>query len=141
MTYSILHPALVLIIWTLIVALWLYFTRLPAIFKIRPNFNKIKNGAQLRQVLPEKINWVADNYNHLHEQPVIFYALCFILHFTSTDHPDSINTILAWTYVFIRIIHSLWQGILNIVPVRFALFICGTVTLMILAIRSAFLLF
>jgi hypothetical protein len=141
MQNTILQPVAILIFWTLIVWLWMYSTRLPAIFTTKPDFKKIKHSSQLRQVLPEKVNWVADNYNHLLEQPVIFYAVCFLIHSIPAADGNTININLAWAYVIIRIIHSLWQGLVNIVPIRFMLFTCSTVLLVILTIRSLLLFF
>ena len=90
-----LQPALALVVWTLFIWVWMYATRLPAVFKTRPNFHKIKTGQQLRQVLPDRINWVADNYNHLHEQPTVFYVLCVLLYLVNSE--TSWGLTLAWT--------------------------------------------
>lgn len=123
MESGLLQPAVALIAWTLVVWILMYATRLPAIAKARVNFAQVKNGAQLRQVLPERINWIADNYNHLHEQPVLFYSLCVIL---TVVGGGVANIKLAWAYVGIRVAHSLWQSFFNQVHFRFVLFVAGT---------------
>ena len=138
MQISILQPALALVIWTLVVWTWMYATRLPAIFRSKVNFDKVKNGAQLREVLPEKTNWVSDNYNHLHEQPTVFFALCFI--FAIINGATSLDVKLAWAYVALRVAHSLWQILVNYVNVRFVLFILSTLMLIALTIRAALLI-
>ena len=48
---------------------------------------------------------------------------------------------LAWAYVGLRILHSLVQATVNIVLVRFAIFIAGTLALALLAGRDAWALF
>jgi hypothetical protein len=135
MNTLLLQPACALVVWTLIIWVWMYATRLPAIFKARVNFDKVKNGAQLRPLLPERVSWVADNYNHLLEQPVIFYALCFVLILSGSQNESSL--ILAWSYVALRITHSLWQCLINHVTTRFFIFSISTFVLMALALQSA----
>lgn len=134
MKYALLQPALALVIWTLIIWVWMYATRLPAIFKVRPNFRQIKTGQQLRQVLPDKTNWVADNYNHLHEQPTVFYMLCVLLYLTNPE--TSVGLCFAWAYVALRIAHSLWQILINQVNGRFALFSLSTFMLIAMSVLA-----
>ena len=86
-----------------------------------------------------KAVWVADNYNHLHEQPTIFYALCVYSHLAGVV--DGVNVGLAWAYVAIRIVHSFIQITTNFVPLRFVVFNIGSLVLMILAIRNVLGLF
>jgi hypothetical protein len=138
MQISILQPALALVIWTLVVWVWMYATRLPAILKAKVNFDKVKNGAQLRQTLPERANWATDNYNHLHEQPTVFFALCFM--FAIINGATSLDVKLAWAYVVLRIAHSLWQILINSVNPRFVLFILSTLMLIVLTFRAALLI-
>jgi hypothetical protein len=135
MKYPMLQPALALVIWTLLIWVWMYVTRLPAIFKTRPNFRQIKTGQQLRQVLPDKINWVADNYNHLHEQPTVFYMLCVLLYLTNPE--SSACLYLAWLYVALRVAHSLWQILINEINARFTLFSLSSLTLMFMCVLAA----
>jgi hypothetical protein len=131
----IIAPVVALIVWTMIMWIWMYATRLPAIGRLKPDFNVIKTGKQLREVLPERTNWVADNYNHLFEQPVIFYAVCFALAFMGLG--AGLNTSLAWAYVGLRVAHSLWQCLFNIIPVRFVLFALSSLVLLALTVHAA----
>ena len=135
MNKIMLAPALALVVWTLCMWVLLYATRLPAIFKAKVDFNKVRTANQLRAALPEKTSWISDNYNHLHEQPVIFYTLCFILALV-TEH-NELNAVLAWVYVALRVTHSLWQSFVNIIPVRFAIFVLASSVLFALAFRAA----
>jgi len=133
-----LQPVLVLILWTLIIWVWMYATRIPAIqaAKIDPNTN-IHPGALDK--LPASVRVVADNYNHLHEQPTIFYALAFCAHLAGVT--DTITIAVAWGYVGLRILHSFVQIILKNVIVRFSIFTLSTIGLFVLAGRIAFSLF
>ncbi len=134
-----LTPVLVLIIWTLIVLVFMLSRRIPAMNKINRNTQKFIENPELMQQLPNKAKWAADNYNHLHEQPVIFYALMFYL--AATNAGDSVNLYLAWGYVISRILHSLIQMGKNIVIARFLVFVIGTVLLMLMALRAVLALF
>jgi hypothetical protein len=130
---SILTPVLALVIWSLIVWIWMYATRLPAIQAARIDPDKAKFPGAL-DVLPDRVRGVADNYNHLMEQPTIFYALVFYAYLTSGN--DLINIMLAWSYVALRVVHSLIQGTVNRVLLRFTVHFISTIPLMIIAGRS-----
>ena len=133
---TMMAPVLALIVWTLIVLVWLYVRRIPAMRKAGIDPAKIKGSesyASMPPIAPKAV-WVADNYNHLHEQPTIFYALCIYSHLTGVA--DEINAGLAWAYVGIRVVHSLIQITSNFVPLRFVVFNIGSLVLMIIAGRN-----
>ena len=72
-----LHPVLALIVWTLVMWLWMYATRIPAMQKAQINPDDARHPGTYGDKLPANVRSVADNYNHLHEQPTVFYALMF----------------------------------------------------------------
>jgi hypothetical protein len=76
---------------------------------------------------PGREQFVADNYNHLMEQPTIFYAAALAAHVAL--EVDAITIGLAWTYVVLRIIHTFVQTGANVVMQRFYLFIASTLAL------------
>jgi hypothetical protein len=124
---------LALITWSLIMWLWMYATRLPAMAKagIDPQDAAIPGALD---VLPVKARQVANNYNHLHEQPTIFYALVVYCHLAGTV--DALMIQLAWGYVAARFLHSITQATFNRVTVRFTLFVLSNVALFWIAIRN-----
>jgi hypothetical protein len=73
------------------------------------------------------------------EQPTIFYAVAFTLALLGAD--GGLNTSLAWSYVVIRVAHSLVQATINIVMLRFAIFMSGTLVLLAMTIRAALVVF
>ncbi|MDG2045375.1 MAG: MAPEG family protein, partial [Maricaulis sp.] len=79
MTSTILTPMLAMIVWTFVMWTWMYATRIPAMRKARINPSKMKLKSEM-DVLPNEVKRIADNYNHLHEQPTIFFALVVYLH-------------------------------------------------------------
>ncbi len=137
MQAQMLAPAAVLVVWTLIVLLWIIPARFGAVAKVADKSvlpNKVGvRGNDLEGVLPDKANWPAHNHSHLHEQPTLFYATVLII---AVMGPAAIDVTLAWVYVALRIVHSLWQNLVNTVPVRFALFLASTTALIVLAIRA-----
>lgn len=130
MSDTILTPVLVLILWSLVMWAWMYATRIPAMRKARISAAKLKEKSEL-DVLPRSVRQVAENYNHLHEQPVIFYALVFYSHLAGTASETMIWA--AWIYVAIRILHSLIQALWNFIPVRFLAFVASSLVLIFMA--------
>ena len=80
-TAEILKPAILLAAWTMIMWVWMYATRIPAMIKAQVNSDALANDPELTldKVLPPQIQWKAHNYNHLHEAPTVFYAIAIIL--------------------------------------------------------------
>ena len=138
---NMMTPVLALVVWTMVILVWLYLRRIPAMRKAGIEPAKIKGSESYASMPPlnPKAVWVSDNYNHLHEQPVIFYALCVYTHLVGVW--DGLNVGLAWAYVAIRIVHSLIQVTTNFVPLRFAVFNLGSIVLAIIAVRNVLGLF
>lgn len=137
MQAQILAPAAVLVLWSLVMLLWLARVRFAGFRAKGINLARAKPGGRgqdLEGVLPDPVNWKAHNYAHLMEQPTLFYATVTIL---AIMGPASADVWLAWGYVALRVVHSLWQATVNRVPVRFALFMLSTLCLIALAIRAA----
>jgi len=130
---SLLTPVLALIVLSLLVWIWMYATRIPAMNAAKIDPQKAKHPGSLN-MLPSSARQVADNYNHLMEQPTIFYALVFYI--VLSGHTDPLHIWLAWLYVGLRVIHTLVQCTVNHVPTRFAIFSLATLVLMVMAARE-----
>jgi len=138
MTVSpLLGPVVALVAWTLVMFIWMYITRLSAMKRagISLKGRVGTRGGALEGVIPDQANWKAHNYNHLMEQPTIFYAIVLALALMHFDAP--INVYLAWGYVVLRIIHSLIQATVNVVTWRFLVFILATLCLIGLTTHAA----
>ena len=131
--HTMLTPVLALIVWTLIVWVWMYATRIPAMQAARINPQEAQHASAL-VVLPSRVRFVADNYNHLMEQPTIFYAMVFYI--VLAGHTDLVHIWLAWAYVVLRVIHSLIQNTVNNVTARFSVFALSTFVLAAMAIKE-----
>ena len=133
----ILAPAAVLVLWSLVVLIWVSATRFPAFAKIGLKISTAEPGSRyvdVESMMPAKVNWKSHNYTHLMEQPTIFYAAVAIL--ALAGEGIGINVTLAWAYVVIRIVHSIWQGTVNIISVRVTLFTLSSLCLWVLAINA-----
>ena len=134
---SILAPAAILVLWSLVVLAWVTATRFPAFAKAGINVANTPRGARYADVekdMPAKVNWVSHNYTHLMEQPTLFYAAVAIL--AIAGDTSAVSLYAAWGYAGLRIVHSLWQGLVNIVKVRIVLFTASTICLWVLAING-----
>ena len=131
-----LAPAMVLVLWSLVMLLWLTVSRLPSLAKAGIQLGNVVGGRgqDLEGVLPANVNWKAHNYAHLMEQPTIFYPTVIVL--AVTGAASGIDVELAWAYVVLRIVHSLVQALWNRVAVRFTIFFISTVVLVVLAVDA-----
>lgn len=135
-TNGLLSPMVALIGWSLVMWAWLYATRLPAMARLKIPPAAGKFARTLNAELPPHARQVADNYNHLMEQPTIFYAVCVVLQLMGQgEHP--INIGLAWSYVVLRVVHSLIHSTVNHVPARFGVFVLSTLCLAGLTLHAA----
>jgi hypothetical protein len=135
----ILSAVIALVLWTFVMWAWLYATRIPAIIRGKIVYDPQRPSSEFIDSLPANVRWKADNYNHLHEQPTIFYAVAITLAMLGAG--GGLNAILAWTYVGLRVVHSLVQATANRVMARFALFVLASLVLFALALRAALILF
>ena len=138
---EILKPVIVLAGWTMVMWLWMYITRLPAMSAAKIDSKTLVGGTgqTLDAVLPAKTQWIAHNYNHLHEAPTVFYAVALVL--AMIGQGDGFNVDIAWAYVGLRIVHSLVQVLSNRVIVRFGIFVLSSIALMMLVAHAAMALF
>jgi hypothetical protein len=135
MRSPILVPLVTLVLWSFVMWAWLYATRIPAIVKNRIILDPHRPKEEFQAQLPAQVRWKADNYNHLMEQPTLFYAVALTL--ALLGEGAGLNTALAWLYVGLRIVHSLVQALVNIIMLRFAIFMAASVVLLVMAIRAA----
>jgi hypothetical protein len=136
---SLLAPLMALVLWTFVMCAWMYATRIPAMMRLKVAYDPRRPVAEFQAQLPPAVRWKADNYNHLMEQPTLFYAVALTLAFLGAD--GGFNAALAWAYVGVRVVHSLVQAMVNIILLRFAIFMIGTLVLLLLSLRAAWVVF
>ena len=139
MSYSpILAPVVALVAWTLLMMLWMVGARMAYFRKHGVTLAKLPRGSRGPNLdsNPEaaEAQWKSHNYNHLMEQPTIFYAVALSL--ALMGFGGGINLWLAWGYVGLRILHSIVQATINIVLYRFIIFFLSTLCLVGLTVHA-----
>jgi hypothetical protein len=135
----ILAPVVALVAWTILVMLWMVVTRFAEFKRLGITPDKIPNGARgvdLEGRADPKVMWKSHNYTHLVEQPTIFYAIALTL--AMMDFGGGINYWLAWGYVSLRVVHSLIQCTINVVPIRLIVFVLASLCLIGLTVHAGF---
>ena len=138
---DILQPVVALTAWTMVMWVWMYATRLPAMVALNVDPDSLARDpeARLDKLLAPQVQWKAHNYNHLHEAPTVFYAVAIVL--AIIGQGDGLGAQLGWAYVVLRVIHSLVQATVNKVTVRFAVFVVSSLLLVALIVHAALALF
>ena len=136
MAVKLLAPVFALVIWSIVMLAWMAIVRLPALKGLKLSREQARGGRgpDLDRLLPREINWPAHNYAHLMEQPTIFYAT--VIGLAVLGQGNMLNIALAWIYVGLRIVHSVWQAKVNTIPVRASLFFLSSLVLLALAIHG-----
>jgi len=136
----ILAPVVALIAWTLLMMLWMMVARFGYFRKVGVTLGTIPRGSRGPNLdanpAAAETQWKSHNYNHLMEQPTIFYAVALSL--AMMNFGGGINYWLAWGYVGLRIVHSLIQATVNIVVYRFTVFALATFCLLGLTVHAGF---
>ena len=135
----ILGPVVALVAWTMVMWLWMYLTRIPAITRMKMRMDPQAPRGEQMSKLPANVRWKADNYNHLFEQPTIFYAIALTLALLGAG--DGANLTLAWAYVGLRVVHSLVQALINKIELRFAIFSLSSLVLIGLIFNAVRIVF
>jgi hypothetical protein len=140
MTYSpILIPVVALVAWSLVIFVWMLIARGAAFRRMGVTLSTIprgSRGANLDGRGEDEAQWKSHNYNHLMEQPTLFYAIAITLALMNMG--DGINYWLAWGYVGFRIVHSIVQCTVNVVAYRLPLFLLASLCLVGLTVHAAF---
>ena len=131
---TLLLPVIALVAWTFVMWAWMYVTRIPAINRAKLKLDPLAPRGEQMATLPAEVRWKADNYNHLMEMPTLFYAVAIVLALVSPN--PSTDLTLAWVYVGLRVVHSIFQATVNKIEVRFALFFLSSLVLLAMTGRA-----
>lgn len=133
----LLGPVIALVAWTLFMLIWTMIVRFRGFKHHDIDISKAPGarGCDLDGKVEPQFQWPAHNYNHLLEQPVLFYAI--VLALISMGDRMVLNLSLAWSYVGLRIAHSIWQANINRIPVRLAIFLLASLCLLALTLHAA----
>ena len=131
---DILYPMLGMITLSGLMTLVLLFSRAPSIIKFWGNLQAAKHSDELRPNLPDRMRYITDNYNHLFEQPALFYAV--VIYIYLVNHADELHAQLAWGYVGLRVVHSIIHLSTNNVSWRALIFVLASLCLVAMIIRE-----
>lgn len=134
MNSPILRPVVALLAWSMVMWGWMYFTRIPAILRAKMKLDPTMPRGEQMALLPAEVRWKADNYNHLMEQPTLFYASALSLALSGQGAGSGLT--LAWVYVGLRVVHSLVQATWNKIEVRFGVFFLSSLVLLGLVVKA-----
>ena len=132
---AILYPMFGMIALSCIVVILLYATRVPSLIKMWGNLQHAKHADEQRPNLPLKLRYITDNYNHIFEQPTLFYAV--VIYIFLMEHTDNIHVFLAWGYVATRMIHTAIQLTTNNVSWRAAIFSISGLCLIAMIVKES----
>jgi hypothetical protein len=136
---AILQPVLVMAALTTVMNWWMIGSRVPKMSKLGIDPQQAQDTARLIDLLPRESVRISNNYNHLFEQPTLFYAVAISI--AVLGHVDAVYVGCAWAYTGLRIAHSLWQALVDIVPVRFTLYALSWIVLTVMVVRELVMLF
>ncbi|EME86480.1 uncharacterized protein MYCFIDRAFT_43180 [Pseudocercospora fijiensis CIRAD86] len=136
---ALVGPVIALALWTFFMELWMYSYRIPDLEKYKVKVSPTMTVEDMNRPIPRHRQWPADNYNHLHEQPTVFYAVALALTFLQAV--DGTSSTLAWAYVGARVVHSLVQASTNVIMTRFSLFALSSLLLFGLTLKGALVAF
>ncbi|UZP43371.1 hypothetical protein NXS19_011187 [Fusarium pseudograminearum] len=131
----LLGPLLGLNTWTFAMEALLYIRRTPALSKYNVSFDPAIVKKEKAEKLPPYVQWPADNFNNLLEQPTQFYAV--LLGLTLLGVKDKITVRMAWGYVGLRFLHSMIHVTTNNVLLRFPAFAASSAVLLGLTAKAA----
>lgn len=132
---AILQPVFVVGLLTVVMTCWMFATRIPTMVKQGIDAQQGQDTSKLKELLPKEVTRISNNYNHLFEQPTLFYAVAISI--AVLGHVDAFHVGCAWAYAILRILHSLVQATVDIVLARFGLFLLSWIVLSIMIVREA----
>jgi hypothetical protein len=136
---GILEPVVAMFVLTAIVWTYMYVLRIGYMRRERIHPQSVRSPRRKGQLIPEEVNYPADNLANLTELPVIFYALCLLLY--AAGMADGFDAAAAWVYVALRALHSAVQCTVNRVMLRFTVYAASSLILWLMVMRTAFRLF
>ncbi len=138
--HTTLAPVIALALWSMIMLGWMFVRRSAAMKAkgISLAGRRGGRGSDLEKVIEERVHWPSHNYTHLMEQPTVFYAVALAL--AVMGHGGGVSAWLAWSYVALRVVHSIVQATANVIAVRATLFMLSTLVLIAMIVRAALLL-
>ena len=130
---AIFSPVFAMFALTIVVWTYMYSRRIPFIRKNDFDLDNM-NPNELIAMTPRSVRTPSDNLKNLFELPVLFYAVAIYLYVT--NQVDQGYLVAAWIFVAFRVLHSAVHCTVNIVLLRFFLYVVATAALWFVLIRA-----
>jgi hypothetical protein len=85
---------------------------------------------------PPAVSNPSDNLKNLFEIPILFYAIS--LYLFVTKQVDAAYILAGWIFFIFRVLHSFMHCTLNVIIVRFYLYLCSCLALFFMIFRAMF---
>ncbi len=131
---AILGPVFAMVLLTFVVWTYMYVRRIRFINANQISPKDMAVPGALAALSPPEVSNPSDNLKNLFEMPVLFYLLTMIL--LVTGQVDTVYLIASWIFVSFRALHSAVHCTINIVLLRFNLYLVSSLALWFMAARA-----
>jgi hypothetical protein len=131
---AIFGPVLATVFLTFVVWTYMYVRRIRFITGNQLSPKDLAVPGELERLSPPAVSNPSDNLENLFEMPVIFYALA--LYLFATSQVDVAYVTAAWIFFGFRVLHSAVHCTINIVMLRFYLYLFSTLAVWFMAARA-----
>jgi len=131
----LLIPFFGMLMLTLLVWLYMYVRRIGYMLRNKIPARAGATPQKMAGIVPENVQNSANNFNHLFEVPVLFYAI--VLYLLWAGQVDQVHIVCAWLFFLLRAIHSAIQCTVNIVLARFVVYVLSCLALWVMLVRAA----
>ena len=132
-------PFFAMMLLTLTVWVYMYIRRISFIQRSHLQPEQLAKPGELARLSPAAVSNPSDNLKNLFEMPVLFYALSLYLYVAHQVDPTYMFA--AWVFVLFRTLHSVVHCTINIVLLRFSLYLVSSVALWFCVVRATLLHF
>jgi hypothetical protein len=133
---ELFYPMLAMFLWTVVVLLRNMQVRVAALNRgeLTNKYFELLKGAEPS----EAVQKTGNHFRNLTEMPPLFYIICLAVMFLGRT--DVYFIVLAWSYIALRVGHSLIHLSVNKVAARFFLFAASNILLLIMWVSLAVVL-
>jgi len=132
---AIFGPFFATILLTFAVWVYMYVRRIRFLTSKAVDPKDMAVPGALAAISPPEVSNPSDNLKNLFEIPVLFYALA--LYLFATSQVDAAYVVAGWVFVGFRVLHSVVHCTINIVMLRFYLYLFSTLAVWFIAGRAA----
>jgi len=134
MQSAIFGPVFAMVLLTFVVWVYMYVRRIRFINANEISPTDLAVPGALASLSPPAVSNPSDNLENLFEMPVLFYVLAFYLFVT--EQVDTTALVAAWVFVAFRVLHSAVHCTVNVVMLRFNLYLISSLAVWFIGARA-----